>query len=167
MASVPTWVELRTANIAEPLCCEQDFTNCYTTDTREIHNRRALGRALHKLTLSGTITEKLGAAYRGVWKALKEVSVSPGMEPKRRAAKIAAVAGFNKTARRAARPIKILHGLIEREGERNIGAVHTDNDLQDYWEHMEALKAKNALGGALPKPHLLVRNGKQRGIGWV
>ena len=122
-----------------------------TIDDGEV-NRRALGRALHKVTVSGTVTEKLGAAYRGVWKALKEVDVKPGMEPTRRAAKIAAVADFNKKARRVAQLVKILHGLIEHESERNIVDVHTDDDLKEYWERMEALKARNTLGGALPKP---------------
>ena len=117
-------------------------------------NRRVLGRALHKVTVSGTITEKLGAAYRAVWKALKEIEVKPGMEPKRRAAKIAAVADYNKKTRRVARLIKILHGLIEHEGERNIVNVHTDDDLKEYWVRMEVLEAKNTQGVALPKPPL-------------
>ena len=115
-------------------------------------NRRGLGRALHKVTISGTITEMLATAYRGIWKSLKDVDVKPGMEPKRRAAKIAAVVDFNKTARRVARLVKILHCLVEHEGERNIVDVHTDDDLKEYWERMEALKGRNTLGGGLPKP---------------
>ena len=115
-------------------------------------NRRDLGRALFKNTTSGTITEKLSAAYRGVWKALKELDVKPGMEPKRRAAKIASVAGYNKTIRRVARLFKILHQLLEQEGERNLVDVHTDDDLKEYWERLKFLKANNNKGGAPLKP---------------
>lgn len=117
-------------------------------------NRRALGRALFKTTRSGTMTEKLGSAHRGVWMALKDIGIKPGMEPKRRDAKIAAVAGFNKKVRGVARLIKILQDFLERDGEQNLVEVYTDDDLKGYWERAETLKAKNSLGSAPPEPPL-------------
>ena len=117
-------------------------------------NRRALGRALFKTTRSGTMTEKLGSAHRGVWMALKDVGIKPGMEPKRRDAKIAAVAGFNKKVRSVARFIKILQDFLERDGEQNLVEVYTDDDLRSHWERAEIRKAKNNLGSAPHEPPL-------------
>jgi hypothetical protein len=117
-------------------------------------NRRDIGRLFKNTVAHEAAMETLGTAHRGAWSTVKQADIGPKTKPENRKARINKVAEYNSIVTRVTTLIKIVLDQLERDGEKNIFAVHCVDDLINYWERGEVLKKKNRLAGGPPEPPL-------------